>query len=367
MAKKGRNKKSRQPEKDVPPVLPARVWEEICEDMNFSMVNDMPGMGYFPVVDSGIRYKIPENDGNSCEVEFKVSPGFLARLPFAEPERAEIWEKSYEKQIAAAFAKFNGDEEKFALEWEPSFTDCGRLRCKIALHSFNEMNEAVLMATATVLDENGVETGKYNLCSDGLLSNLDVLEDFSEDSIEDFCENICLNALLPDYTFRDEAREVLNKAFMGVSLEFFANSSWEIEERKNWREGLVMFLNPVSPLHVDGPQKKCVESIVGTLENPAFPEREAIYLLFARIADPAEFEYDITVSGPWPWNRDVFAQYPALLRKVLENPENIVFQDKFVPAGVEDGVDPIVTMMLSGKELALKIQKALGAASGEDE
>ena len=48
-------------------------------------------------------------------------------------------------------------------------------------------------------------------------------------------------------------------------------------------------------------------------------------------------------------------------------PENIVFQDKFVPAGVEDGVDPIVTMMLSGKELALKIQKALGAASGEDE
>lgn len=137
MAKKGRNKKSRQPEKDVPPVLPARVWEKICENMNFSMVNDMPGMGYFPVVDSGIRYKIPENDGNSCEVEFKVSPGFLARLPFAEPERAEIWEKSYEKQIAAAFAKFNGDEEKFALEWEPSFTDCGRLRCKIALHSFN--------------------------------------------------------------------------------------------------------------------------------------------------------------------------------------------------------------------------------------
>ncbi len=79
MAKKGRNKKSRQPEKDVPPVLPARVWEKICENMNFSMVNDMPGMGYFPVVDSGIRYKIPENDGNSCEVEFKVSPGFLDR------------------------------------------------------------------------------------------------------------------------------------------------------------------------------------------------------------------------------------------------------------------------------------------------
>ena len=165
------------------------------------------------------------------------------------------------KTDCGRFAKFNGDEEKFALEWEPSFTDCGKLRCKIALHSFNEMNEAVLMATATVLDENGVETGKYNLCSDGLLSNLDVLEDFSEDSIEDFCENICLNALLPDYTFRDEAREVLNKAFMGVSLEFFANSSWEIEEQKNWREGLAMFLNPVSPLHVDGPQKNVSKAL----------------------------------------------------------------------------------------------------------
>lgn len=366
MAKKASNKKSRQPEKDVPPVLPASVWENICENMNFSMVNEMPDMGYFPVVDSEMLYKIPENDGNSCEVEFQVSPGFLARLPFAEPERAKIWEKSYEKQVAAAFAKFNGDEEKFALEWEPAFTDCGKLRCVIFLHSFNEDNEAVLMATATVLDENGKETGKYNLCSDGMFSNIELLEDFSEDSIEDFCQNICLNALLPRYSFKDEAREVLDTVCMGVSLEFFANSSWEVEERKNWREGMLMFLNPVSPLHVDGPQKKSVESIVGTLENPAFPERDAIYLLFARVADPAEFEYDITVSGPWPWNMDVFTQYPALLRKVLEKPENIVFQDKFVPTGVKNESDQIVNLMLSGKELALKIQKALGAACVED-
>ena len=114
-------------------------------------------------------------------------------------------------------------------------------------------------------------------------------------------------------------------------------------------------------------RQKNVESIVGTMENPAFPEREAIYLRFSPvIADPAEFEYDITVSG-LAWNRDVFAQYPALLRKGSGKPENIVFQDKFVPAGVEDGVDPIVTMMLSRRELALKIQALPGAGLREDE
>ncbi len=55
-----------------------------------------------------------------------------------------------------------------------------------------------------------------------------------------------------------------------------------------------MFLNPVSPSMFDGPQKN-VESIVGTLENPAFQEREAIYLLSPGSQDPAEFEYDNTV------------------------------------------------------------------------
>lgn len=367
MAKKARAPKRRQDEEDIQPVLPSSVWEDICEDMHFAMVNEMPDMGYFPVVDSGTSSKFPENEGSSCEIEFPVSPGFLARLPFVDQEKAEIWEKSYEKQVADAFAKFDGDEEKFMLEWEPAFTDCGKLRCEISLHGFNDLNNALLAARATVFDDEGEEIGKYNLCSDGFFSNFEMLEDFSEESIDAFCENICRNALLPDYSLKDAPREALDRVFMGVSLEFFANSLWDIEGRQNWREGLVMLINPVSPQYVDGPQKECVEKTVGSLENPVFPEREAIYLLCATVTDPAKFEYDITVTGPWPWNREIFAHYPALLRKILEKPENIVFQDKFVPAGVEeDEFDQPGTMMLAGKELAVKIQKALGALAGED-
>ncbi len=96
MAKKGRNKKSRQPEKDVPPVLPARVWEEICENMNFSMVNDMPGMGYFPVVDSGIRYKIPENDGNPTRN--RLRPPLQSSMAM---KKNSPWSGSRPLQIAA--------------------------------------------------------------------------------------------------------------------------------------------------------------------------------------------------------------------------------------------------------------------------
>lgn len=366
MAKKSKEKNFRKKETDAKPLLAEREWRAICENLKVAMLHGLPDLGFFPVMHSGIKQEIPEGNGESCAVEFAASPGFLARLSFADPARAQAWEKSYEEQIAAALAQFSGDEEKFALDWEPVFTDCGKLRIQIDFLGFRTSFDALFGASATVYDENGAEIGKYNICAQSLFTNFEILEDFTENNIGIFCDTICLNALLPEYSMLTAQRDALSKALLGVSLEFFVRSEWEAIRHQDWKECATMFFNPLSPLNVEGPQKARVEEITGTLEKPAFPQEEAIYVLCARSAKPTDYEYNIKVTGPWPYQAGHFARYPELLRKAVEDTENIVFQETFRPEFNENSEDPVSEQFYSGKHLADRIKKALGAGYGED-
>lgn len=361
-SKKVKDKK--KPMAEEQPALEARVWQNLCDCLEFFMLHEAPNPGYYTIEDNGVKKEIPEKEGDSCSIEFVVSPGFLARLPFAPKDKAAEWEKSYEEQIAAALAQFGGDAQKFAKEWKPAFRDSGRLKIQILVLDIHNNRNVRISATATASDASGTEIGNYVVSGSGEDARVSFFY-LEDDDIEFIANEIGQNVLSMNRAFDDHTSDELALMLVGISIAFMKNGTWSLTKLPAWREGAFLLINPVSPLNVlEEPMRQKVEAIVGTAEKPVFPQQEAVFLFRARQLDKKDCE--ITITGPWAYREEFFSAYSELLARALEPGQDPVFHEKYVLDSIEDEDESDMRRIKDGQKLALRIFKALGCPEEEE-
>lgn len=353
------------------PALAEDIWNKICDGLKTASPKlEMGDIGFYHILDETAR-ETPEKEGVKCALEFSVSPGYLARLPFVDPQRAEEWEKSYEAAIALALDRFGGDAEAFKAGWKPVFEKSGLLRIELETKPNFRDDGIAFSAQAVVRDDEGREITSFDMLECKPAMGEHILDDFSEESIGFFTQNLALNAVSEEYQIRTPNRESLDTMFLGIRLDTVFNSEWLAQGAPMWREGLLMFFDPQNPYNIRGRFKEQVEAIVGTMEKPVFPQQKAIFVLAAKPLDIAEDEWEITVSGPMAYRQERFEDYRAWLQIGIEKTEDPVFSEKLDlrKLKTEDDESETRSVIREGQELARRLLESLGAIcdDGEDE